>query len=312
MVPCLRTSSSSLQGQRIISCVFLGSSIAGFLLLEHKLFGSRFCKLATPGLMGHIGEGLLLICSSVCVDVGACACTCVCTCVEAEIAIGCLWLLSLLILWGRVSHLNAKLTNSDSLASQLVLEIPFFTSQMPSLQVGHHAHTAFTLLLVVSKLWVQSWAKYIHSYIITYIHTALSDNGRVESHGELWIQDVAQDGWSQMHNSPTEPSKSYVYRCVPPYQALITLCKKHSIPWHTSATYPASSSSPGMVSLLFSVSPLEPMTHTGGAFVCPGLFLQIPQYNRKAGDDSAVMTYSYSCREPEFTFQNPHWATNHL
>lgn len=177
MVPCLRTSSSSLQGQRIISCVFLGSSIAGFLLLELKLFGSRFCKLS-PGLRGHIREGLLLTCSSVWVDVGACACTCVCTCVEAEIGIRCLlWLLSSLY-FEAVSHLNAKLTNSDSPASQLVLGIPFFTSQMPSLQVGYHAHTTFmlvleiqTLLLVVSKPWVQSWAKCIHSYIITYIHT---------------------------------------------------------------------------------------------------------------------------------------------
>lgn len=74
------------QGQRIISCVFLGSSIVGFLLLELKLFGSRFCKLETPRLWGHIGEGLLLMCSSVYVDVGdMCVSLCVCICVQAHV-----------------------------------------------------------------------------------------------------------------------------------------------------------------------------------------------------------------------------------
>lgn len=95
---------------------------------------------------------------------GTCVCLSVCVYVYRHMCEGrdCHWMSSLialfLILWGRVSHLNAKLTNSDSLVSQLVLRNPFFTSQMPSLQVGHHAHTAFmlvveiqTLLLVVSK-----------------------------------------------------------------------------------------------------------------------------------------------------------------
>lgn len=75
---------------------------------------------------------------------GACVCLSVCVHVYRHMCEGrdCHWMSSLivlfLILWGRVSQLNAKLTNSDSLVSQLVLGNPIlhfpdakFTSRSP-------------------------------------------------------------------------------------------------------------------------------------------------------------------------------------